>query len=264
MRLALLLAALVSGGSLAATAGTHRMSLAVEGARSGGRIPAAMAFCVTAPRGHITYGANISPAIRWTAPPVGTRSLAILMTDDDVPADTSNVNADGKRIAASAPRRRFYHWVVADLPPGTRYLAAGVGGSGVVPHGRTRSAGPGRAAVNDYTGFFAQDAAMSGTFTGYDGPCPPWNDERVHRYEILVMALDVSHLALPDEYTGPQFERAARGHLLGSASVSLTCKRWSTWSKAAISSRRCRGGSPSPMPARPTSRCGTATSEARS
>src|SRR3546814_13406313 len=30
---------------------------------------------------------------------------------------------------------------------------------------------------------------MEGRYLGYDGPCPPWNDERVHRYHFEVIAM---------------------------------------------------------------------------
>ena len=51
-------------------------------------------------------GQNRSPALSWSAPPAGTRSLALIMHDPDAPM------AGG-----------FYHWVVYDLPPATRTLA---------------------------------------------------------------------------------------------------------------------------------------------
>ena len=30
---------------------------------------------------------------------------------------------------------------------------------------------------------------MGGTYRGYDGPAPPWNDQRVHRYHFTLFAL---------------------------------------------------------------------------
>ena len=33
---------------------------------------------------------------------------------------------------------------------------------------------------------------MFGDYYGYDGPCPPWNDELVHRYVFTLYALDVA------------------------------------------------------------------------
>ena len=35
---------------------------------------------------------------------------------------------------------------------------------------------------------------MFGDYYGYDGPCPPWNDELVHRYVFTLYALDVPRL----------------------------------------------------------------------
>ena len=218
----LLVAATVGGLALPAVAARRQMTLTVDGARENARAPSTMVFCMPAPTGHVRLGANRSPALRWTAPPPGTRSLALMLFDDDVPADTKDVNQEGRRVAATAPRRRFYHWTVADLPADLRSIAAGAGGAGVVPRGRSAGTGPGRSGINDYTGFFARDAAMAGTYRGYDGPCPPWNDERTHRYAIQVLALDVRRLPLNNGFTGAQFERAARGHVLASGSTTLT------------------------------------------
>jgi phosphatidylethanolamine-binding protein (PEBP) family uncharacterized protein len=41
-------------------------------------------------------------------------------------------------------------------------------------------------------GWFAGDNDMRGDYYGYDGPCPPWNDEIVHRYVFTLFALDVA------------------------------------------------------------------------
>lgn len=40
-----------------------------------------------------------------------------------------------------------------------------------------------RQGLNDYTAFMA-GSEMAGDYFGYDGPCPPWNDERLHHYGI--------------------------------------------------------------------------------
>ena len=49
-----------------------------------------------------------------------------------------------------------------------------------------------RQGINDYTGWFAGDKDMAGNYFGYDGPCPPWNDEIPHRYVFTLYALDVA------------------------------------------------------------------------
>ena len=51
-----------------------------------------------------------------------------------------------------------------------------------------------RQGINDYTGWFAGDKDMAGNYFGYDGPCPPWNDEIPHRYVFTLYALDVPRL----------------------------------------------------------------------
>lgn len=216
------MAAVMGALTVPAAAAERTMTLTVMGARDNARDPSPMVFCAPAAKGHVRLGTDRSPAMKWTTPPRGTRSLAILMFDDDVPADTRDVNKEGRSIPAEAARRRFYHWTLVDLPAELRSIGAGGGGSGVVPHGRAHRRGPGRSGINDYTGLFKNDPAMVGTYAGYDGPCPPWNDERVHHYVVRVLALDVRRLPLADDFTGAQFEQAVRGHVLGSGSVTLT------------------------------------------
>ncbi len=56
---------------------------------------------------------------------------------------------------------------------------------------------------------------------GYVGPCPPWNDERVHSYHVTVYALDVDRLNLPDLFTRADLIAAAKEHILASGSRDL-------------------------------------------
>ena len=56
--------------------------------------------------------------------------------------------------------------------------------------------------INDFTGWFAGDAAMSGDYYGYDGPCPPWNDDLLHHYHFRVYALDVPTLGISGRFDG--------------------------------------------------------------
>ena len=60
-------------------------------------------------------------------------------------------------------------------------------------------------------------SAMEGTYGGYDGPCPPWNDSIVHRYHLTVYALDVPSLDLPLGFDGGALLSAMDGHVLASA-----------------------------------------------
>ena len=74
--------------------------------------------------------------------------------------------------------------------------------------------------INDYTGWFAGDKDMAGQYYGYDGPCPPWNDERVHHYVFTLYALDIAKLSLGAAFTGPEARKAMAGHILAQATLT--------------------------------------------
>jgi Raf kinase inhibitor-like YbhB/YbcL family protein len=56
---------------------------------------------------HTCDGRNVSPPLRWAAPPTDTRSFALLMDDPDAPGGT------------------FTHWIAWNIPAGTRSLRSG-------------------------------------------------------------------------------------------------------------------------------------------
>jgi phosphatidylethanolamine-binding protein (PEBP) family uncharacterized protein len=60
---------------------------------------------------------------------------------------------------------------------------------------------------------------MGGDYRGYDGPYPPGNDLRMHRYFFRLFALGVESLALPDRFGAADVLRAMQGHVLGEALV---------------------------------------------
>src|SRR5438067_13028165 len=96
-------------------------------------------------------GRNVSPLLKWTDPPAGTKSLALICEDPD------------------APRGVFTHWVAFNIPPESHELAEGV------PH-REGLANGVRQGRND-----------SGKL-GYNGPKPP--EGKPHRYFFRLFALD--------------------------------------------------------------------------
>jgi hypothetical protein len=126
-------------------------------------------------------GAGLSPQLAWSAPPAGTRSFALIVTDPDAPGGT------------------FVHWVLYNLPATARALPAGAPKSGQLADGS-------RQGRNDFGD------------TGYGGPCPPAH--ATHRYVFTLYALD-ARLNLPAGATRAQVESAlqehtlARGELIG-------------------------------------------------
>ena len=192
--------------------------------QDGAPIDAAFAFGRPDPDAHIGLSDNRSPHLAWSGAPTGTQSFAVLCIDPDVPTVGDDVNQEGKVVSAQLPRTHFVHWVMVDVPPSCTELAAGSCGEGVVARGKQDPPGPdgARQGVNDYTAWFAGDADMSGAYKGYDGPCPPWNDELVHRYTFTVYALDCARLDVAGDFTAADVQAAMEGHGLASASITAT------------------------------------------
>ena len=198
------------------------MRLTTTAFKEMGPIPGEFAFAVIDPAAHVRLSDNRNPDFAWEDVPPGTRSLALLCHDPDVPSRGDDVNQEGRTIPASLPRVDFFHWVLVDLPPAAGSIARGAHANGVVARGKPGPVAPGgaRHGVNDYTGWFATDASMSGDYFGYDGPCPPWNDAIVHRYVFTLFALDAPTLAVSGHFTGAQARAAMKGHVLAEATVT--------------------------------------------
>ena len=178
-------------------------------------IPAKHAFCVEDGKGKGTFGDNVSPQIQWSAGPEGTKSYAIILHDPDVPSKADNVNQEGKTVSAQLPRVDFFHWVLVNIPSTVTELAEGAEGNAVTPGGKKPGQSEsGLRGVNNYTQWFASNEKMKGAYGGYDGPCPPWNDELVHHYHFTVYALDVPTLKLKAGFSGPDALKAMENHIL--------------------------------------------------
>lgn len=186
----------------------------------GSPIPGDNAFAVVDPEAHVRFSSNRNPPLEWGDVPDGTKSFAISVIDQNVPTVADDVNQEGREVPADLPRTTFTHWLIVDLPSETRSMSDGGFSEGVTPRGKPGLTGRPREGVNDYTGWFAGDEDMAGTYKGYDGPCPPWNDSIIHHYVFQVQALDVKSLDLTSEFTAPDLETAAAGHILDSASVT--------------------------------------------
>jgi Raf kinase inhibitor-like YbhB/YbcL family protein len=198
------------------------MELRTTAFTDNGPIPGEFAFAVIDPAAHVRLSANRNPDFRWSGVPAGTQSFALLCHDPDVPSRGDDVNKEGRVVPASLPRVDFFHWVLVDIPASTSSIERASHSDGVVARGKPGPQAPreGRHGINDYTAWFTGDQDMGGDYYGYDGPCPPWNDEMPHRYIFTLYALDVPRLALPDKFTGPDVKQAMDGHVLARASVT--------------------------------------------
>jgi Raf kinase inhibitor-like YbhB/YbcL family protein len=125
------------GGPLAAPGVTLASMTVTSPSLPGGQVPVD-ATC---------DGKDSSPALKWSAPPEGTRSLAIVMDDSDAPGGT------------------FTHWLVLDLPPSTVFVPEGVDASTVGA----------RTGTNDFGS------------VRYAGPCPPKGQLHRYEVRVLAL-----------------------------------------------------------------------------
>jgi phosphatidylethanolamine-binding protein (PEBP) family uncharacterized protein len=196
------------------------MKLWSDSFKDGGVIPGEFAFCIIDPNTHVALSANRNPHLAWNDVPPGTRSLALICHDPDVPSRGDDVNQEGKTVPPELPRVDFFHLTLIDLPPDVTGVNPGQLSNGVTARGKP---GPNisdcpwpaaRHGLNDYTGWFAGDPDMAGEYFGYDGPCPPWNDSIVHRYIFTLYALNIARVPVEGKFTGPQVRNAIAGSIL--------------------------------------------------
>lgn len=198
------------------------MKLISSSFQDGQRIPGAFAFCIPDSAHHVCLGSNRNPHFAWSGAPAETRSFALICHDPDVPSQGDDVNQEGRTVPASLPRVDFFHWLLFDLPASLSEIREGEFCDDVTPRGKP---GPhavhgARQGINDYTHWFDGDNDMRGDYYGYDGPCPPWNDEIVHRYVFTLYALDVPVLNVEGRPSGQQVRAAIQGHVLAEASLT--------------------------------------------
>lgn len=153
---ALALAALLAGPVAAADFALTSPQLA-----PGAKLAEAQVF-----NGFGCSGGNVSPELRWSGAPAGTKSFALLVHDPDAPTGSG-----------------WWHWVVWNIPATASALPARAGdpAAALLPAGT----------VQGNTDFGAP---------GYGGPCPP-PGSKPHRYFFRLHALKVDRLDLPANAT---------------------------------------------------------------
>lgn len=182
----------------------------------GKRIPAEFAMGVTD-----GFGDNRNPQLAWSDVPDATKSFALLCIDTDVPTVAEMAGKAGVEIPIDQPRTDLVHWAMVDIAADVREIAAGSCSDGITKKGKQSPPGPegSRQGLNSYTEWFAGDADMQGDYFGYDGPYPPANDLRLHRYFFRIFALDVARLDVPDRFTAADVFRAMQAHVLTEATT---------------------------------------------
>ena len=107
-------------------------------------------------------GKNVSPDLKWTPGPKGTKSYAVMVYDPDAPTGSG-----------------WWHWIVYNIPGDVTELPDGTG---------------------DASGKFLPEGAVHGRsdFGTFDfgGACPPEGDKD-HRYIFTVFALKTQKIDVP-------------------------------------------------------------------
>ena len=130
-------------------------------------------------------GANVSPPLKWTGTPEGTKSLALICDDPDAPMGT------------------WVHWVLYAIPASAHELAEAAPKADKVPGGMKQG-------VNSF------DTA------GYGGPAPPKGSD--HRYYFKLYALDCE-ITLEPRANKPTLEKEMKGHILAHTQLMGRYKR---------------------------------------
>jgi len=197
------------------------MKLTSTSFKHNGPIPERCAFAIQDSEEHIALGENRNPQLSWSEIPPKARSLVLICIDPDVPTSMDDFNQEGRTIPATLTRENFIHWVMIDIPPADGSVKEGECSDGIVPGGKNDPAGPAgsRQGINDYTGFFVGDDDMGGQYFGYEGPCPPWNDELLHHYHFQLLAIDLSRVDVEGDFTAEDVLAAIDGHVIDGTEI---------------------------------------------
>jgi Raf kinase inhibitor-like YbhB/YbcL family protein len=186
-------------------------------------IAAAYALVEPADVGHVSFAGNKNPHLAWTNAPSNTLSFVVTCIDLDSPSVGDDVNHEDREVPPDLERADFTHWLLADLPADCSGLEEGSHSAVVTPHGKPGDGAPNEVhGESDYTMWFEADADLGGSWSGYDGCAPPWNDSVRHRYRFAAHALDAAELSLAPGFTRSELASAMEGHVLDSASITGT------------------------------------------
>jgi Raf kinase inhibitor-like YbhB/YbcL family protein len=191
---------------------------------NGDTIPACYAAGRPDGQGGVCFSDNLNPHLAWAEVPAGAKSMVLICHDFDVPSNGDHVNKAGCEVPADLPRIDFFHWLLVDLPARSTVIAEGEFSRGFVARGKPgpRALDGIRQGLNDFTGWFAGHADLAGSYFGYDGPFPPFNDSLVHHYVFTLYAVDLAQLPVEGAFTGTQVRQALAGHVLAEATFSGT------------------------------------------
>jgi Raf kinase inhibitor-like YbhB/YbcL family protein len=127
-------------------------------------------------------GGDLSPQLKWSGFPKGTKSFAITAYDPDAPTGSG-----------------WWHWQIVNIPSTVTEVAAGAGSTkkDLAPKGSMQI-------ENDYGS------------RGFGGACPPAG-HGVHHYRFTIHALSVEKLELPAGASG-----ALAGYMINANTIATS------------------------------------------
>lgn len=135
-------------------------------------------------------GGDLSPHLKWSHPPKGTKSFAITAYDPDAPTGSG-----------------WWHWQIINIPTTVMELPTGAGNisNNNLPSSSTQI-------KNDYG------------IRGYGGTCPP-EGHGVHHYRFTIHALSVEKLTLPKDASGALVGYMINANAIESSTIESLYKR---------------------------------------
>ena len=135
-------------------------------------------------------GGDISPHLKWSNAPKGTKSFAITVYDPDAPTGSG-----------------WWHWQVVNIPMTLMEIQSGAGDTeaNIALKGSTQI-------QNDYGS------------RGFGGACPP-EGHGVHHYRFTVHALSVEKLELPEDASGALAGYMINANTIESSTIESLYKR---------------------------------------
>ncbi len=124
-------------------------------------------------------GDDVSPELKWSNPPAGTKSFVLLTDDPDAPGGT------------------WVHWVVYKIPVSVTSFEENVNISSI-------------GAVNGKNSFSSDNLK-------YRGPCPP-DDGKIHHYHFKIFAVDID-TDFESGLTETEIMNKITGHILGTSEI---------------------------------------------
>lgn len=135
-------------------------------------------------------GSDLSPHLKWSNAPKGTKSFAVTVYDPDAPTGSG-----------------WWHWQIVNIPASVTELTVNAGST------KENNAPEGSLQIqNDYGK------------AGYGGACPP-EGHGTHRYRFTVHALSVEKFDLPENASGALTGYMINANTIESSTIEALYKR---------------------------------------